>query len=206
MKKTLIIIGAGGHGKVVADIAEKTRQWDEISFLDDNQTIQSVGRYKVIGVIADIGKCDKDTRFFVAIGNNIARQEVQSNLERQGLPVATLIHPNSVIASDVEIGPGSAVMAGAIVNSSATIGKGCIINTASSVDHDCVIEDYVHISPGAHLAGNVQVGIKSWLGMGSLIIHNLRICNDCIIGAGAVVIRNIDESGTYVGIPVRKFE
>lgn len=206
MKETLIVIGAGGHGKVVADIAEKSKQWVHIYFLDDNTSIQSIGRYQVVGVVADVKNYDKDTIFFVAIGDNEIRQKVQSNLERQGFIPATLIHPNAVIASDVEIGPGSAVMAGAIVNSSAKIGKGCIINTASSVDHDCVIEDYVHISPGAHLAGNVHVGTRSWLGLGSLIINNVRVCNDCTVGAGAVIIRNINESGTYVGVPVRKVD
>jgi len=204
VKETLIIIGAGGHGKVVADIAEKTQQWEKIYFLDDNPSIQSVGKYRVVGVAADIKKHEKNAQFFVAIGNNIIRQEVQSKLENQGFTAATLIHPNSIIASDVEIGSGSAIMAGAIINSSARIGKGCIINTASSVDHDCVIEDYVHISPGAHLAGNVHVGTRSWLGLGSLIINNLCICSDCTVGAGAVIIQNIDEPGTYVGVPARK--
>jgi sugar O-acyltransferase (sialic acid O-acetyltransferase NeuD family) len=191
---------------VVADIAEKTQQWEKICFLDDNPSIRSVGKHQVVGVAADIKKHEKNTRFFVAIGDNIVRQEVQSKLENQGFTAATLIHPNSIIASDVEIGDGTAVMAGVVINSGVQVGRGCIINTCSSVDHDCQIGDYVHISPGAHLAGNVHVGTRSWLGLGSLIINNLCICSDCTVGAGAVIIRNVNESGTYVGVPVRKVD
>jgi len=204
LNRTLIIIGAGGHGKVVADIAEKSKQWGKICFLDDNPSIQYAGRYEVLGVVADAKKYVGDGGFFVAIGDNSIRQKVQSDFERQGFAAATLIHPNAVIASDVEIGSGTVVMAGVVVNSGTKIGKGCIINTSASVDHDCTINNYVHISPGAHLAGNVYVGERNWIGLGSLIINNLILFRDCTIGAGAVVIHNIDESGTYVGLPARK--
>ncbi len=203
MKDILVIIGAGGHGKVVADIAEKSQQWGEILFLDDNPTIKYIGKYKVSGVIADINRYD-NAKFIVAIGNNIIRQDIQSKLEDRGFSAATLVHPSAVIAADVDIGPGSAIMAGAIVNSSVKIGKGCIINTASSIDHDCIIEGFVHVSPGVHLAGNVIIGAKSWLGLGSLVVNNLCVCSDSTIGAGAVIIHNIDKSGTYVGVPARK--
>ncbi|MBN1774916.1 MAG: acetyltransferase [Clostridiales bacterium] len=206
MKTTLVIIGAGGHGKVIADIAVKSNQWSKVLFLDDDSTIQSVGIHEVVGIISDASKYEKNAVFLVAIGDNEIRQKIQSKLELQGLSLAKLIHPNAVIASDVEIGSGSVVMAGVVINSSTHIGKGCIINTSSSIDHDCDLGDYVHISPGAHLAGNIHVGDRTWLGLGSLIINNLRICNDCTVGAGTVVLRNIDETGTYVGVPARKVE
>ena len=95
-------------------------------------------------------------------------------------------------------------MAGAVINCCTKIGKGCIINTASTVDHDNVIEDYVHVSPGAHLAGTVKVGRGTWLGAGSVVSNNINITHSCKIGAGAVVIRDITESRTYVGVPVRR--
>lgn len=95
-------------------------------------------------------------------------------------------------------------MAGAIINCCTKIGKGCIINTGATVDHDNVIEDYVHISPGANLAGNVTVGKRTWIGIGSVVSNNVCIISDCKIGAGAVVVKDINEVGTYIGVPVRK--
>ena len=95
-------------------------------------------------------------------------------------------------------------MAGAVINPGAQIGIGCIINTSSSVDHDCVVEDYVHISVGAHLSGTVRVGKGTWIGAGAIVSNNINICGGCMIGAGAVVIKDIAEPGTYVGVPAKK--
>jgi acetyltransferase-like isoleucine patch superfamily enzyme len=97
-------------------------------------------------------------------------------------------------------------MAGVVINSSTKIGKGCIINTSSSLEHDNVIEDYVHISPGVRLAGTVRIGKGSWLGIGSVVSNNVNICSGCKVGAGAVVVKDITEPGTYVGVPVRKID
>ena len=117
-----------------------------------------------------------------------------------------MTHPSAVIGTDVEIGIGSVVMAGVVINSSSRIGKGCIINTSSSLDHDNVIDDYVHISPGVSMAGTVTVGRLSWVGIGSAISNNVKICSGCKVGAGAVVVKDITEPGTYVGVPVRKID
>ena len=95
-------------------------------------------------------------------------------------------------------------MAGVVINPGAQIGKGCIINTSSSVDHDCQIEDYVHISVGAHLSGTIEVGERTWIGAGATVSNNVNICGGCTIGAGAVVVKDITESGTYVGVPAKK--
>ena len=95
-------------------------------------------------------------------------------------------------------------MAGAVINSGTAIGKGCIINTGATVDHDNLLEDYVHISPGAHTAGNVKIGSHSWLGIGSVVINNVTITSNCTIGAGAVVVKDIDKTGTYIGVPARR--
>lgn len=95
-------------------------------------------------------------------------------------------------------------MANAVINADVKIGKGCIINTGSTVDHDCIINDYVHISPGAHVAGTVNIGKSSWIGIGATVINNVTISPNCTIGAGSVVIRNIDENGTYTGIPIKR--
>lgn len=204
MNKKLIIIGAGGHGKVIADIA-KLNGYDDICFLDDNANKKKCGEYLVLGTSKDI--CMYQERdFIVGIGNSRIRKQIQENLVKQGMLVTRLIHPQAVVASNVKIGLGTVVMAGAIINTDSVIGDGCIINTSATVDHENIIEDYVHISVGAHLAGNVQVGKESWIGIGSCISNDIQVCEECMIGAGAVVIRNIEESGTYVGVPARKIK
>lgn len=199
--KRLAIIGASGHGKVVADIAVKNG-YEQIVFLDDNETLKECGGYPVIGKSEDAGQCGCDV--FVAIGNAGIRKRIQEELERAGLEVPTLIHPNAVIAENVSIGKGTAIMAGAVINPGSVVGRGCIINTCSSVDHDCIVHDYVHVSVGTHLCGTVEAGAGAWIGAGATVSNNVRICPGCMIGAGAVVIKDIQEPGTYVGVPAEK--
>jgi sugar O-acyltransferase (sialic acid O-acetyltransferase NeuD family) len=206
MKDNLIIIGASGHGKVIADIAIKMNKWQSIAFLDDDESIKTSMGLKVIGKMADAFTYKDEADFFVAIGKNATREKVQGKLMDQGMTVVKLIHPSAVIGTDVEIGMGTVVMAGVVINSSSRIGEGCIINTSSSLDHDNIIEDYVHISPGASLAGTVKVGRGSWIGIGSVISNNVNICSGCKVGAGAVVVKDITEPGTYVGVPVRRVD
>jgi len=195
----LTIIGASGHGKVVADIALKCGYTD-IFFLDDNKSLKNCGRWPVIGGTETSFEGD----IFVAIGNATLRREFFEKFSNMN--IVTLIHPNAVIAEDVIIGKGSVVMAGAVINSSSIIGEGCIINTCSSVDHDCFIGNYTHISVGAHLCGTVNVGETSWISAGSCVINNISICSRTIIGAGSVVINDILSPGTYIGIPAKKLK
>ena len=198
----LVIVGASGHGKVVADIAEKVGYTD-IVFLDDNKAVKTCGKYSVVGASGDAmrySSCD----FIVGIGNAEIRKRIQEELIEKGLHVVTLIHPKSVIAPDVSLGVGTVVMAGAIINPGSTVGNGCIINTGATVDHDNIIENYVHVSVGSHLAGAVHIGTNTWVGAGAIVSNNVSICENCMIGAGAVVINNLTESDTYIGIPARK--
>ena len=197
--KRLVIIGASGHGKVVADIARKTG-YEEICFLDDNENLTECGGYPVVGTSSKWSRFDCD--IFVAIGNSKIRERMMEELADKLVPI--LIHPNAVIGENVSIGLGTVVVAGAIINPGATIGKGCIINTGASVDHDCKIDDFVHVSVGAHIAGTVEVGKGTWVGAGAVISNNLNICGGCMIGAGAVVIKDIKELGTYICVPARK--
>lgn len=206
MKDKLIIIGASGHGKVVADIAIKMNKWQSIAFFDDDESIKTSMGLEVIGKTADAFTYKDEADFFVAIGSNATREKIQEKLIEQGLSVVSLIHPSAVIGTDVEIGIGSVVMAGVVVNSSSRIGKGCIVNTRSSLDHDNVIKDYVHISPGVMTAGSVEIGKSTWLGIGSVVSNNVNICSGCKVGAGAVVVKDITEPGTYVGVPVRRVD
>lgn len=204
MKDRLLIIGAGGHGKVVADIALKMDRWDYIAFLDDNDDIKTSMGIEVIGKSADMFRYIKDYDIFVAIGNNETRKVIQEKLEVEGASIPVLIHPDAIIGEKVEINAGTVVMAGVVVNCCTIIGKGCIINTGATIDHDNLIEDYVHISPGVHTAGAVRIGKGTWLGIGSIVSNNITITSGCTIGAGAVVVRDIDKSGTYVGVPARR--
>lgn len=195
MNDTLYIIGASGHGKVVADIA-KLNGYKSIFFLDDDKEKKSCGRYQVVGTSYDIGDGD----VIVAIGDARFRRKIS---ERYKDKLVTLIHPDAIIADDVKIGVGSVVMAGAVINPSTVIGDGCIINTGATVDHDNVIGNYCHISVGSHLTGTVHIGDETWIGAGAVVSNNVNICGFCMIGAGAVVIRDIDVPGTYVGVPAK---
>lgn len=199
--KQLVIIGASGHGKVVADIAKKNG-YERIIFLDDNVSLTECGGYAVVGKSSRYAEFDCDV--FVAIGNPKIREKIQTQTELAGKRIPTLIHPSASIAENVSIGKGTVVVAGAVINPDTVIGKGCIINTCASVDHDCVIADFVHVSVGAHVAGTVTIDKYTWIGAGATVSNNISVCGDCMIGAGAVVIRNISESGTYIGVPVEK--
>ncbi|OOQ92651.1 acetyltransferase [Bacillus cereus] len=204
MKRKLLIIGASGHGKVVADIALKMNKWKEILFLDDNENIKTSMGIEVIGKSMDVFKYMNDCDFFIGIGNNSIREDIQSKLEAKGASLPTLIHPSAVIGEQVELAAGTIVMAGCVINCCTKIGKGCIINTSSIIEHDNLIENYVHISPGVNLAGTVKIGKGTWLGIGSTVSNNINVVSGCNIGAGTIVIRDITEAGTYVGVPARR--
>lgn len=196
----LIIIGASGHGKVCADIAEKNGYRD-IFFLDDDRELRFCAGHKVVGVTAEFEKYLDSADFFIAIGNSRIRQRITEEVESAGGNLITLVHPGAVIEKNVLIGTGSVVVAGVVINSETAVGKGGIINTSSSVDHDCRLGDYVHVAVGAHLAGTVSVGNHTWIGAGAIVSNNIRVCDGCMIGAGAVVVRDIEISGTYMGVP-----
>ena len=192
----LIIIGASGHGKVVADIAA-LNGYEEIVFLDDDESIKNCSEWPVVGKSTE----PPEGEVFVAVGNAEIRQRLMGLYKDREQPI--LLHPSAVVAAGVLIGEGSAVMAGAVINSGVKIGRGVIVNTSSSIDHDCSVGDYCHIAVGAHLCGTVTVGENTWIGAGSTISNNVSICSNTTIGAGAVVIGDIKEKGTYVGVPAK---
>lgn len=203
MSKKVIIIGAGGHAKSIANIIQLSG--DEVfGFLDDNVNIGTeILDSKVIGKIEDAHKY-LEYNFIIGIGNNNIREKIAN--ENNDLFYYTAIHPSAVIAKDVKIGVGSSIMANSVINVSSTIGNHCIINTGAIIEHDNIIQDYVHISPNASLAGTVKVGKYTHIGIGATVINNVDITKDCIIGASACVIKNIDIPGTYVGVPARKIK
>ena len=204
MHNKLIIIGASGQGKVVADIALKLNEYEEIVFLDDNENTEECMGIPVKGKSSDMEQYVDEADFFVAIGNAKVRKKLTEQLKVLGATIPVLIHPNAVIGEWVTIGEGTVIMAGAVVNPNCVIGKGCIVNTCSSVDHDCCIGDYVHVAVGTHIAGTVKIKDNTFIGAGVTIKNNVNVCCDCIIGAGAVVVKDIEETGTYVGVPARR--
>lgn len=203
----LIVLGAGGHGMVVADIA-RAMDFNEIWFLDDRwPEISRVLKWPVVGKFEDLARVMQSTdQVFAAIGDNAARLALHRNLAIQGLRIPVLKHPSSAVSEDAQIGPGSVVMALVAISASAVVGEAAILNTGCSVDHDNFIEDGVHISPGAHLAGGVRVGSCSWIGIGSSIREGITIGPDCMIGAGSVVVRDVPPASKIAGNPARAME
>lgn len=198
---SLIIIGASGHGRVIADIASQVG-YKMIRFLDDKD-LSYCGKYKVIGKVKDFEKY-LDSDFIIGIGNSRIREHFQEMITKANGKFTTLVHPKAVVAEDVLIGQGSVIMAGAVINTGTIIGEGVIINTCSSVDHDCKVMKYSHIAVGAHLSGTVFVGKNTWIGAGATVINNISIISNCFIGAGATVVSDINEEGTYIGLPAMK--
>ena len=202
--KQVIVIGAGGHGKVVADIVRACGD-SLLGFLDDGRNAgETLCGIPVLGKIADYVN-HPQAQFVIAIGGAAARRSIAQKLE--GVRWYTAIHPSAVISEmDTQIGEGTVVMAGAVINPCATVGRHCIVNTCASIDHDNRIGDFSHVSAGARLAGTVTLGENVWVGIGATVSNNLNLCDNCMIGAGAVVVRSITEEGTYVGVPARKIK
>lgn len=206
MYKNVIIIGAGGHAKVIADIVLKSGDV-VVGFLDDNVEIDTViikeNNLKVLGKVDSCYNLQEknDVEFVIAIGDNRIRQIIS---EKYDLKYYTAVHPTAVIGSEVSIAEGTVIMPNVCINCSSRIGKHCIINTGAIVEHDNEIDDFVHISPNATLAGTVKVGKATHIGVGAIIKNNISICERIIVGAGAVVVKNIEEPGIYVGIPATK--
>lgn len=200
----LIIIGAGGHGRVVADVASRTKRWSLISFLDDNFMGKCINGFEVIDSIQNYERWDNSYDFFVAIGDNSNRKKFVEEIGRER-KIVSIIDPSAIISSHVIIGKGTIIMPNAIINCNVSIGQGCIINSAALIEHDCRISDFSHISPSVALAGNVFIGYNSWIGIGTIVKNNVEICDNVTTGAGSVVVNNISDPGIYIGIPAKRY-
>ncbi|MDG9883156.1 acetyltransferase [Pseudomonas sp. GD04058] len=200
----LAILGASGHGKVVADIAERCG-WEELAFFDDAWPARSInGVWPVIGNTRSmLARLHEFDGVIVGIGNNKVRHEKMQMLMEAGARFISLVHPHAIVSRHAVVGAGSVVMAGAVINVSTVVGRGAILNTASSVDHDCSLGDFVHVSPGANLAGGVEVGQHSWIGIGASVRELVKIGAGVVVGAGAAVVRDVADGITVVGVPAR---
>ena len=202
MSDKVILIGAGGHAKVIADIVLKSGD-QLLGFLDDDPEKTCVMGYPILGRISEWERFAGESKFLLAIGNNHLRKSLATELQ---VDWYTAIHPSAQIGMDVIIGEGSAVMANAVINPGARVGRHCIINTSSVVEHDNVIGNYTHVSVGVRLGGSVSIGDSVWIGIGATVKNNVFICGKCTIGAGSVVVKNIEKCGIYVGIPANELK
>ena len=205
MTKELIIVGAGGHGKVAAECAELMGCFSHISFADGSYPARQNHAHWTICAHSDELEqvATANTEFFIAIGDNQVRKRMMQQVISKGLSLTTLIHPGAIISKYSQVGVGTLVCANAVINCFSTVGQGCIVNTSASIDHDCVIEEYVHLAPGSKLAGTIRVGASSFIGVGSVILPGKNIGRDCILGAGSTLLNDIPDFSLAVGSPAR---
>ena len=205
---SLLVLGAGGHGAVVAEAALAAGSWDTVRFLDDAVAPgETVVGCEVLGTLDDwAAHAGNDGQLVVAIGRNRVREDVAARVEAQGGMLASVIHPNAVVSPSATIGAGAVVFAGAVINARASIGSGAIINTGATVDHDCIVGDFAHVSPGANIAGEVTLGARSWVGIGAAIRECLVVGADATVGAGSSVVADVAEGATVVGVPAQVLE
>lgn len=199
--RKIVIFGAGGHAKVIADIALKNG-FEIEGFLDDNCAGATVVGYPVLGKIDDCVKYKDTCSFVIGIGNNSVRKMIFEKYSDYDYP--TLIHPTASIGIETKIGKGTVVMPFVVVNACAEIGEFSVLNSASVIEHDCRVGDFCLVAPNATLCGVSQIGNMVWMGAGSAVNPTVKICDGVTVGSGGVVVKDITESGTYVGVPVSK--
>ena len=212
MKEKIILIGGGGHAKVIISIIKKMDDFRIIGYTDSDNRGDILG-VEYLGGDDLLRQVIKDhpsaTAAVVGVGmlkNSDARKRKQlfDLASSLSLKLPPIISPDAVINEDVKIGDGTVVMDGAVVNSGSSIGDGVILNTSCSVDHDCKISSFAHIAPGATLSGGVTIGENVLVGAGATVIEYKSIADNVIIGAGSVVVEDILELGIYTGVPAKK--
>lgn len=202
----LLLWGAGGHAKVVLDIARATGAFTDIGFLDDAEKEESCFRGCLILGSLSCWRSWSGTdpvHFAVSIGDNQTRANRYRAAVQEGLPAATLVHPSAILSPSATIGEGTVVMARAVIQADARVGRNCIINTGAIVEHDCVIGDHAHLAPGAVLGGSVRVGELALVGLGAKVLPGAEIGEGAVVGAGAVVLHEVPAYSTTAGVPAR---
>lgn len=201
----LLLLGAGGHSKVVAEIAIQDRGFELVGLIDRHAIGTILNGVKVVGNDNSLASFFKDgiRHVHVAIGNNAARAGLAEMALSLNFCLATLVSPAATVSPSVHLGQGVVIMGGAVLNAEASIGELTIVNTGSNIDHDCQIGRAVHIAPGCTLAGNVTVGDRTFVGAGATIIPGVTLGHDVIVGAGACVIKDVPSGQKVVGVPAR---
>lgn len=205
MTASLLIVGAGGHGKVVAETAALGSRWDRIAFVDDARPKgEKVAGFEIIGITEDLNDLRLDfADAAIGIGDNGTRLSHLRHLIEARFHLPAIVHPTAAISPTATIGAGTVIFAQAAVNAEARIGTAVIINTGAVVEHDCIIGDGVHLSPGVHMGGHVVIGERAWIGTGTAIVPRAEIGGGTIVGAGATVTGDLPEDVVAVGVPAR---
>lgn len=199
--ETLAIVGASGHGKVVADLAELCG-FDVVFYDDAYPQKQNIEHWQVVGQFAELLNSKEDCKHaIVAIGNNQIRFNLSEQLLDSGFNLPVLIHPSAVVSQYAHINEGTVVFANAVINAFSQISRYCIINTSTIVEHDCMLGDAVHLSPCVALAGGTKIGKLSWLGIGAVTKQLVEIDSNVTIGANSTVIKNIPANVVAIGSP-----
>ena len=199
MRHQLTILGAGGHGRVLADLGQALG-YQSIQFRDERYPeITQSGAWPVVG---QPNRLPLEGDIALGVGGNQARMGILDTMSRS--PV-NLIHPSAVVSPHAKIGLGSVICAGAVIGPFATLGRACIINTGASVDHDCTLGDGVHLSPGARIGGGVTIGARTWVGIGAVVREYTTLGINAMIAAGAAVVTNIPDGARFGGVPAKEF-
>lgn len=203
MARSLLVLGCGGHGRVVADTASECG-YTRIAFLDDRPTELAA---KLAGVLGPMDMLDdlagEWDAAIAAVGDSTLRLALLERIRSAGFEVPSVVHPSAIVNRRAQIGAGVLVGAGAIINVFARIGDAAIVNTGARIDHDCVVGRGSHIAPGATLSGDVKVGERAWLGTGCAVRQGVTIGADVMVGVGAAVVSDLAAGETYIGVPAR---
>ena len=196
--KKITLFGGGAHAKVVIDCLEQEAQYEVTTILDDHPTVPEIMNYTV--------QKRNDTHAYenqaaiISITNGSIRKKIASDLRCDFI---TTIHPNAIVSPYARLGVGTQILAGAIINTGAHIGNHCIVNTGTVVEHDCVLSDFVHLAPNTSIGGGTRIGTCTQIGIGASVIQNITIGENVIVGAGAVVITDLPDNCTAVGVPAK---
>jgi sugar O-acyltransferase (sialic acid O-acetyltransferase NeuD family) len=207
----IVVIGGGGHAKVVISILRKLNRFRILGYTDlhDHGVVLEAPYLGSDRELAALDGGSKNLNAALAVGQvglGEKRHELWTRLCSPALAFPLIISPDAIVNEEVSCGEGSVVMDGAVINSGATLGRGAIVNTNSTVEHDVVLADWVHVAPGATISGGAVVGQFSMIGAGATVIEGIKIAAGCMIGAGAVIVRDLTEPGVYVGSPARRIK
>ena len=207
----IVIIGGGGHAKVLINIIKKNNDFAITGYTDNNDCgeqlgIKYLGNDTILGELITNNKCSHAALGVGQINLNNKRYIITGSIKNLGYKFPAIISKDSIINEDVSIGEGTVVFDGVVINSGSKIGKFSILNTGVIIDHDCEIGDHTHIATGAVLSGGVKVRSNSMIGAGATVIQYKEIAESCMIGAGAVVTNDLKEPGVYAGIPAKKIK